>query len=572
MSGVRAQGRLFWERLMRKVVYFWGPRLTSELRKRWVIFKNPHAEISFAGPCRLGPGFNLHMENGGRFVVGKYVDFRRGFLAEIGPDATVTIGDLCVFSYNSLIQCSTRIEIGDRAMFGQSSIVVDGNHRFRDISMPLGGQGYDYKSIKIANDATTLTKVTIVDSIGTKAVVGANSVVAKPIPPYCLAAGVPARVLDYFGPPELAPSEWVERRRAKGLPDPPARPGRLEVSGHSIAFGGGVSAFENRFTTKLADLLGVQEVNRAVSGAIACWHETGVDVGDGGYANVLQRFERPADVEATPPEPAVALTYYGVNDLGLLGPDNLAPFQHALRTAISRHRSSAVFEEDHESVTASGVWQARGADGPDCSGQGVLETREAGTQLAIEVPEPFPGGTVALGFVVSKEAVSRLALAVDGIEAAQLDTAGAGEPLGHRTGVVVRLPGLAPGAHKLTVTVAETTGPVAFDYWQVEPERGPTVLVPLAFKMRDWSHHYSDWPHQPGDTDVPVLNEAIRQVVDEFGDSVVAVELDPVLDRQERLFSWEGVYPNDQGHALIAEALLAAVPDLALSQKTGVSE
>jgi len=569
MSRLRAEADRFWKRLMRKVVYFWGPRLTSELRKRWVIFKNPHAEISFAGPCRLGPGFNLHMENGGRFIVGRYVDFRRGFLAEIGGDATVTIGDLCVFSYNSLIQCSTSIEIGDRAMFGQSSIVVDGNHRYRDVSMPLGGQGYDYRAVKIGNDATTLTKVTIVDSIGTKAVVGANSVVAKPVPAYCLAAGVPARVLDYFGPPELAPPEWEQRKRDKGIADPPPRPGRLEVSGHSIAFGGGVSAFEHRFTTKLADLLGVQEVNRAVSGAIACWHDTGAEVGDGGYATVLQRFERPADMEASPPEPALALTYYGVNDLGLLGPDNLVPFEHALRTTISRHRASAVFEEDHESVSASGAWQARAADGPDCSGKGVLETRATGSTLTIGVPDAFPGGTIALGFVASGEASSRIAIAVDGDQAETLDTAGVAEPLGHRNGVVARLRDLPPGAHTLTCTVSETDGPVAFDYWQVEPEPGPVVLVPLAFRMRDWSHHYSDWPHQPGDADVPALNEAIRGVVGEFGEAVVAVDLDSVLDRQERLFSWEGVYPNDEGHRLIAETLRDAA---ARAQKTGVSE
>lgn len=569
MSPLRTELERFWKRLMRKLVYFWAPRLTSELRKRWVIFKNPHAEISFAGPCRLGPGFNLHMENGGRFIVGKHVDFRRGFLAEIGGDATVRIGDLCVFSYNSLIQCSTQVEIGDRAMFGQSSLVVDGNHRFRDVSMPLGGQGYDYRSVKIGNDATTLTKVTIVESIGTKAVVGANSVVARPVPPYCLAAGVPARVIDYFGPPELTPPEWEQRKREKGIADPPVRPGRLEVSGHSIAFGGGVSSFERRFTTKLAELLGVQEVNRAVSGAIACWHDTGSEVGDGGYATVLQRFARPADVQASLPEPALALTYYGVNDLGLLGPGNLGPFEHALRTVISRHRASAVFEEDHESVSRSGGWQPRGAEGPDCSGAGVLETRVAGSTLTIGVPEAFPGGTIALGFVATGAADSRLALAVDGLGAQELDTRGAAEPLGHRNGVVARLRDLPPGAHTLTCTVSDTSGPVAFDYWQVEPEPGPTVLVPLAFRMRDWSHHYSDWPHQPGDADVPALNEAIRRVAEEFGDGVVAVDIDAVLDRREGLFSWEGVYPNDEGHRLIAETLRDAA---ARAQKAGVSE
>lgn len=193
---------------MRRLVYFWAPRLTSELRKRWVIFKNPHAEISFAGPCRLGPGFSLQMQDGGRFIVGKYVDFRRGFRAEIAGGGTVRIGDLCAFGYNSLVQCSTRIEIGERAIFGQSTLVVDGNHRFRDVSTPVAGQGYDYRPIRIGDDALVLAKVTVVNDVGTRSVVGANSVVVKPVAPYCVVAGAPARLLDYFGPPELAPPEW----------------------------------------------------------------------------------------------------------------------------------------------------------------------------------------------------------------------------------------------------------------------------------------------------------------------------------------------------------------------------
>jgi acetyltransferase-like isoleucine patch superfamily enzyme len=507
------------------------------------------------------------MENGGRFIVGKYVDFRRGFLAEIGAEATVRIGDLCVFSYNSLIQCSTLVEIGDPAMFGQSSIVVDGNHRFRHVSKPLTGQGYDFRPIKIGDDATTLTKVTIVNSIGTKAVVGANSVVARPVPPYCVAAGVPARVLDYFGPPELAPPEWEQRRKEKGIADAQPRPGRLEVSGHSVAFGGGVSAFEHRFTTRLAELLGVQEVNRAVSGAVACWHDTGAEVGDGGYATVLRRFQRPADVEARAPDPALAVTCYGMNDLALLGADQLGPFEHALRTVISRHRASAVFEEDHASIGCSAEWEPRGADG-DCSGVGVLETRAVGSTLSIEVPDAFPGGTVAVGLVASPDSHARLSFAVDDAEAATLDTRAAAEPLGHRTGVVARLRDLAPGAHTVTCTVSETAGPVAFDYWQVEPDGAPTVLVPLAFRMRDFSHLYCDWPHPPGDADVLALNEAIRRVAEEFGDGVVAVDLEPVLDRRERLFSWEGAYPNDEGHRLIAETLRDAA---VAAQRTGVS-
>jgi acetyltransferase-like isoleucine patch superfamily enzyme len=557
-------------RLLRKVNYFWGPRLMSELRMRWVIFKNPQAEVRFEAYCRLGPGFSLELGDGARFLVGKYNDFRRGFRAEVSPGGTVRIGDLCVFSYYSLIQCGQSIEIGDRAMFGQSSIVVDGNHQFRNVSKPLAESGYDYKPIKIENDVTTLTKVTVVDSIGTKATVGANSVVSKPIPAYTLAAGVPARILDYFGPPELTPPEWEERRRQKGIPDPPVKPGRLEVSGHSIPFGGGVSAFEHRFSSRLAELLGVEEMNRAVSGSIACWHDTGGELGDGGYAHVLREFTRPPDCAARSIERSVAVTGYGLNDLALLGPDNLGPFVHALRTVISRHRATAVFEEDDPTVTPNGDWERRPWEG-DCSGAGVVESRMVGASLEIAVPSEFPGGVVALGFVARPEG-GRVSFALDGDEAGELDLRGTTDPMqGRRNGVVVRRTGIGPGAHTVTCTIAEADGPVAFDYWQVEPEQGATVLVLLAYRMRDWGFHYSDWPHPPGDADVPALNDAIRAVVAEFGGSAVAVELDGILSKREELFSSEGVYPNDRGHGLIADALANAARESGSRQGAGVS-
>jgi hypothetical protein len=41
--------------------------------------------------------------------------------------------------------------------------------------------------------------------IGEQAFVGANAVVTRPILPYSFAAGAPARVIEYFGPPEPPP-------------------------------------------------------------------------------------------------------------------------------------------------------------------------------------------------------------------------------------------------------------------------------------------------------------------------------------------------------------------------------
>jgi acetyltransferase-like isoleucine patch superfamily enzyme len=188
-----------------------GPWLMSWLRKRWTIFRNPHAHIDFQGPVYLGPRFSLHAPQGGTFIVGPGVEFRRGFRCELGPTARITIGGGSVFTYDVLVQCDTSIDIGERVMFGQCTMVVDGNHRYRDLTKPMLQQGYDYRPLRIEDDVTTTTKCTIIANIGTRTVLGANSVVTRDLPPYCVAGGTPARVIDYFGPPGQEPPELTER-------------------------------------------------------------------------------------------------------------------------------------------------------------------------------------------------------------------------------------------------------------------------------------------------------------------------------------------------------------------------
>jgi acetyltransferase-like isoleucine patch superfamily enzyme len=186
-------------RLLRKLTYAWGPRIASAARKRWLILRHPHVDIRFEGPVYLGPGFSLFCPEGGTFHVGPWVEFRRGFRCEL-HGGEVRIGGGTVFTYYVLLQCSGTIDIGERCMFGQSTIVVDGNHRFRDLTKPMLAQGYDLRPIRIGDDATITTKCTIIADVGERAFVGANSVVTKDVPPYTVVAGVPAKVIEEFGP------------------------------------------------------------------------------------------------------------------------------------------------------------------------------------------------------------------------------------------------------------------------------------------------------------------------------------------------------------------------------------
>lgn len=213
MAGARLEGsgsevRRIYARVRRLPVsigYYRGPLLMSALRKRWMLFRNPDADIRFGHGTYLGPGFSLHTPFGGTFVTGENVEFRRNFRAELGgPGSRIEFGAGCCCTYDVLIQCSTTIEIGERCQFGQSTIVIDGNHRFRDLDRPMLEQGYDFTPIRIEDDAVITSKCTIISNVGKRAFVGANAVVTRPIPPYSVAAGVPARVIEYFGPPEEA--------------------------------------------------------------------------------------------------------------------------------------------------------------------------------------------------------------------------------------------------------------------------------------------------------------------------------------------------------------------------------
>lgn len=184
--------------------YGWGLVAMSELRKRWFVFRHPHARIEFGKGVYVGPGFAVSIPRDGSLIVGSGVQFRRDFRAEISGRGRVSIGDDAVFTYGVVIQCTTSIDVGQRCIVAQGSLLVDGSHRFRDLAVPVLQQGYDFRPILIGDDAAIMSNCTVLADVGTRAFVGANAVVVNEVPPYTVAVGAPARPTEYFGP-EPAP-------------------------------------------------------------------------------------------------------------------------------------------------------------------------------------------------------------------------------------------------------------------------------------------------------------------------------------------------------------------------------
>jgi acetyltransferase-like isoleucine patch superfamily enzyme len=181
----------------------------SALRQLAIRATHSHCTVEFQGPVYLGPGFSLMIPDHGSLIVGPGVSFRRGFVCEIAESGRVEIGASTTFTSHALIQCTTSIVIEEDCAFGQSLMIADGNHRFRDPDVPMLQQGYDFRPIRIGRGTAVMAKCTLIASVGERAIIGAGSTVTKDVPAYCVAVGSPARVIDYFGPagagPEVSP-------------------------------------------------------------------------------------------------------------------------------------------------------------------------------------------------------------------------------------------------------------------------------------------------------------------------------------------------------------------------------
>ena len=212
-----AQLRRKMRHLPARISYYKAPLVASALRKWWAKVKNPKATIQFGKHTYCGPGFSLHMPFGGTFITGEKVEFRRKFRAEVGKDGRIEIGAGSYCTYDVIISCDTTITVGERVGLGQCTYIADGSHRYKDLDKPFLDQGYNYRPLRIEDDAQIHSKCTIVNSIGHRAIIGANAVISREIPPFCVAAGVPARVIDYYGPPGQEPPGWERRERAEAV-------------------------------------------------------------------------------------------------------------------------------------------------------------------------------------------------------------------------------------------------------------------------------------------------------------------------------------------------------------------
>jgi len=114
---------------------------------------------------------------------------------------SIIIGDGCSIGENSHITAINHISIGNNVLFGRNVLITDNSHgnnsteelRINPSARPLYSKG----PVKIGNKVWIGEKASILPNvrIGENAIIAANAVVTKDVPPNCMVAGVPAKII-----------------------------------------------------------------------------------------------------------------------------------------------------------------------------------------------------------------------------------------------------------------------------------------------------------------------------------------------------------------------------------------
>jgi acetyltransferase-like isoleucine patch superfamily enzyme len=113
------------------------------------------------------------------------------------PHAFIRIGPRTFVGESVVIRGQGGVTIGESVLIGPGAQILAVNHQYGDPSVPIMDQSISGQGIVVEDGAWIAAGAVILDGVrvGRNAVVGANAVVTRDVPPHSVVVGVPARVV-----------------------------------------------------------------------------------------------------------------------------------------------------------------------------------------------------------------------------------------------------------------------------------------------------------------------------------------------------------------------------------------
>ena len=207
-------------------------RVRNKLHAMWLSWTYPFASIgkhiSVHHTCDLSRSRAPYMIIGDHVILGREVWLNIPNVS-ICNDLAIIIEDGCGIGRRSVISAKNQIHIQRNTVFGPSVLVMDHNHAFEDVTVPIPHQPMTPGgTIRIEEGCWVGFGAAIICSrgelvIGRNSVVGANSIVTRSVPAYSVVAGNPARIVKRYDPLKKAwvtgSDSGIEAERSESLTD-----------------------------------------------------------------------------------------------------------------------------------------------------------------------------------------------------------------------------------------------------------------------------------------------------------------------------------------------------------------
>jgi len=130
------------------------------------------------------------------------------FYEGIPEKPIIILDDSVCLGRRTFISGIKRVYLHKNVILGQNVFISDHNHNYEDIDKPICEQGINkIESVEIGENTWIGTNASILSGvkIGRNCIIGANSVVTKSFPDYCVVAGNPAKIIKRYN---LKKKKW----------------------------------------------------------------------------------------------------------------------------------------------------------------------------------------------------------------------------------------------------------------------------------------------------------------------------------------------------------------------------
>lgn len=154
-----------------------------------------YSDISCAASARFGPRARVRSFAGGRVEIGADC-FIHDDVLMIADGGVLRLEAGTHVGRGSVIACKQEVTIGHGTQIAEHVTIRDHDHNWQG-DAPLAEQGFTTAPIAIGHDVWLAAKVTVTKgvTVAPQSVVGANSVVTRPLVERGAYAGAPARLL-----------------------------------------------------------------------------------------------------------------------------------------------------------------------------------------------------------------------------------------------------------------------------------------------------------------------------------------------------------------------------------------